>query len=140
LQSTRFVRERGFCLVEVLIAATIVIVAISGLGQVFVVSSAANQRARSRVLATVLATAKMEELRAGANTSVSGLDYADARGDRFDQRTASTQGATYVREWSSTVLPSNPGALMILDVRVTFPGISPGEVVRISGLKASRAP
>ena len=132
-------RDRGFCLVEVLIAATIVIVAISGLGQLFVISSVANQRARSRTIATVLATAKMEELRAAANAPASGLDYADARGTLFVQRTGPATGATYVRQWSAAAMPSNRDAL-ILDVQVTFPQASPGEVVRLSGLKASRAP
>jgi Tfp pilus assembly protein PilV len=139
LQSARLVRERGFCLVEVLIAATIVIVAISGLGQLFVISSVAHQRARARTLATVLATAKIEELKAGASAPASGLDYADARGNRFDPSTGSTLGATYVRQWSASAMPSNPGAL-ILDVQVRSPTASPGEAIRISALIASRAP
>jgi hypothetical protein len=121
-----------------------VIVAICGLGQLFVIASVSNQRARSRTIATVLATAKMEELRASANAPDSGLDFADARGILFDQRTlpgppGPAPGATYVRRWSAAPMPSNPRAL-ILDVRVMFPHASPGEVVRIIGVKAPRAP
>jgi Tfp pilus assembly protein PilV len=139
LQPTDLVRERGFCLVEVLIAATIVIVAIAGLGQLFVISSVANQRARSRTIATVLATAKMEELRAAANAPASGLDYADARGMLSDHGAGPAPGASYVRRWSAAAMPANPRAF-ILDVQVMFPQASPGETVRISGLKVSRVP
>jgi Tfp pilus assembly protein PilV len=139
LQPTDPVRERGFCLVEVLIAASIVIVALSGLGQLFVISSVANQRARARTIASVLAGAKMEELRAAAAAPASGLDYADARGTVFDQRTRAAAVASYVRRWSASPMPSNPEAV-ILDVQVMFPQASPGELVRISGLKTARAP
>jgi Tfp pilus assembly protein PilV len=116
-----------------------VIVAISGLAQLFVASSAANLRARSRTLGTVLATAKMEELRAAADAPAAGLDYADARGNAFEQRTGSARGATFVRRWTVVAMPSNPGAL-VLEVEVRFPQASPGEVVRLTALKASRAP
>lgn len=132
-------RERGFSLIEVLIAATIVIVALSGLAQLFVIASVANQRSRSRTLATVLAIAKMEELRASGEAVASGLDYADARGNTLGGQLGSPPGAAYVRQWSATAMPSNPNA-WILEVRVTFPQASPGEVVRIAGLKATRTP
>lgn len=129
-------RERGFVLIEVLIAATIVIVAISGLAQLFVVSSAAGQRARLRTVATLLAGAKMEELRASPEAVVPGVDYPDALGNNVGRAAA---GALYVRRWSVVDMPSDSNA-QVLEVVVTLPRASPGEVVRLAALKTARTP
>lgn len=53
----------GFTLIEVLIAMTILAVALVSLAQLFVVSTANNDRARVATFATILAAQKMEQLR-----------------------------------------------------------------------------
>src|SRR5437867_3058008 len=55
--------ERGFSLIEVLIATTIMTVALVGLAQLFAVSTRSNQSAKKTTFAAVLAQQKMEQLR-----------------------------------------------------------------------------
>jgi prepilin-type N-terminal cleavage/methylation domain-containing protein len=55
--------ERGFSLVETLVATTIMTVALSSLAQLFVIATRTNQAARTTGVASVLAQQKMEQLR-----------------------------------------------------------------------------
>ena len=55
--------ERGFSLLEVLVASTIMAVALTTLAQLFVMSTNANMSAKSTTYAAVLAQQKMEQLR-----------------------------------------------------------------------------
>ena len=57
-------REGGFSIVEVLVATTIVIVAVAALAQLLALSTRANASAKSTTYASVLAQQKMEQLRA----------------------------------------------------------------------------
>jgi len=56
--------ERGFSLLEVLTATTIMAVGLTALAQMFVVSTKSNYSARATTYAAVLAEQKMEQLRA----------------------------------------------------------------------------
>ena len=55
--------QRGFTLVETLLALFIVAAALAGMVQLAALSRRANSLARSATMATVLAAEKMEELR-----------------------------------------------------------------------------
>jgi prepilin-type N-terminal cleavage/methylation domain-containing protein len=55
--------ERGFSLVETLIATTLMAVALTSLAQLFALSTRNNQNARSSTFSAVLAQQKMEQLR-----------------------------------------------------------------------------
>src|SRR3954468_22280397 len=55
--------EGGFSLLEVLVASTIMAVALTTLAQLFVMSTKANQGAKTTTYAAVLAQQKMEQLR-----------------------------------------------------------------------------
>jgi type II secretory pathway pseudopilin PulG len=55
--------EKGFSLVEVLLATTLLTVAIASLAQLFAISTRANTNARLTTFTTVLAQQKMEQLR-----------------------------------------------------------------------------
>jgi prepilin-type N-terminal cleavage/methylation domain-containing protein len=55
--------EKGFSLVETLIATTIMTVALASLAQLFALSTRNNQSARSTTFAATLAQQKMEQLR-----------------------------------------------------------------------------
>jgi prepilin-type N-terminal cleavage/methylation domain-containing protein len=60
--------SRGFSLLEVLVASTLVSVAVVGLVPLLIVSTRTNEDARTATVATVLAQQKMEQLRALAWT------------------------------------------------------------------------
>lgn len=60
-QCTR--REGGFSLLEVLVATTLLTVALASLAQLFAISTKANTSARATSYAAVLAAQKMEQLR-----------------------------------------------------------------------------
>jgi prepilin-type N-terminal cleavage/methylation domain-containing protein len=54
---------RGFSMLEVLVATTLVTVALAALAQLFAVSTRANNSARTTTYAAILAQQKMEQLR-----------------------------------------------------------------------------
>ena len=96
-----FESERGFSLVEVVIAAGLVAGAFAALAQVLALSIATNVAARGGSAATVLAVQKMEQLRAlpwGARAP--GVDYLDRIGNVLGEGGASPPGAVYTRRWS----------------------------------------
>ena len=55
--------ERGFSLIEVLIATTILTVALSALAQLFAIATNSNASAKATTFASLLAQQKMEQLR-----------------------------------------------------------------------------
>jgi prepilin-type N-terminal cleavage/methylation domain-containing protein len=56
-------RDRGFSLLEVLFATTVLTVALAGLAHLFAVATRANSSARATTYAAILAQQKMEQLR-----------------------------------------------------------------------------
>jgi prepilin-type N-terminal cleavage/methylation domain-containing protein len=135
--------QRGFSLLEVLIAATIVAAAVAGLAQLVVIATAANARAKTATMATVLAAQKMEQLRSLAwaldihgspvsdprlaaspsgslrNNSPGFCDFLDQNGRLLGEATVPPGGAVYLRRWSIEPLPADPGNVLVLQVLVT---------------------
>jgi len=62
-RATKAVGEGGFSILEVLVAISIVTVAVAALAQLFALSTRANSSARATTYAAVLAQQKMEQLR-----------------------------------------------------------------------------
>jgi prepilin-type N-terminal cleavage/methylation domain-containing protein len=135
--------ERGFSLLEVLIATTIVAVALASLAQVFVVSAHANSSAKAMTVAALLAVQKMEQLRSltwsvdarGAPLTDAGLapsasdvlrvntpgffDFLDNVGRSLGEAAAPPAAARYLRRWSIEPLPTDAGNALVLQVLVT---------------------
>jgi prepilin-type N-terminal cleavage/methylation domain-containing protein len=135
--------ERGFTLLEVLIASAIVSVALSSLAQLFVLSAHANSHARAMTVATLLAIQKMEGLRSlmwsfdargspltdprlaaspsdALRVNTAGcFDFVDSAGRSLGEATAPPARATYLRRWSIEPLPADPGNVLVLQVLVT---------------------
>ena len=63
MAKSNFNNDRGFSLVETLVATTIMTVGLASLAQLFLISTKANQSARLTTNASVLAQQKMEQLR-----------------------------------------------------------------------------
>jgi Tfp pilus assembly protein PilV len=118
--------EHGFTLVESVIACGLLAGALLSVGHVSSGAIALQAQARNRTLATLLAVAKLEELRASP-APAAGSDTVDGAGDPVRSE-ASRQ---FERRWS--VAPLSPGASLI-SVRVTpSPGGLAGSPVRITG-------
>lgn len=133
--------ERGFSLIETLVATTIVIVGLSGLAQLFVVSSVANLGAKSATVATMLAQDKMEELVALAGSGFRDSDYIDAHGRLLGTGGLAPPGTVYVRHWSIEPLSESAAGLCVWEVSVIRVGARGGnEAARIVGLRMRRAP
>jgi prepilin-type N-terminal cleavage/methylation domain-containing protein len=135
--------ERGFSLIEVLIATTIVSVALISLAQLFTLSARANRSAKAMTAAALLAVQRMEQLRSltwsldasgspqtdpRLATSPSGalrantagfFDFVDHAGRSLGEATAPPAAAVYVRRWSIEPLPADPGGVLVLQVLVT---------------------
>ncbi len=63
MAKSSFSNDRGFSLIETLVATTIMSVALASLAQLFLISTKSNQSARLTTVASVLAQQKMEQLR-----------------------------------------------------------------------------
>jgi prepilin-type N-terminal cleavage/methylation domain-containing protein len=137
---------RGFSLVEMLVAVTMMAVAAAGLAQALGAASRANRGAHTTSVATLLAQQKMEQLRgllwtvdaSGLPRSDSALapspsgaldqntpgycDFADANGHALGGGAPPPAGAIYARRWSIDPLPQNPGNTLVVQVTVTAAG------------------
>jgi Tfp pilus assembly protein PilV len=110
--------DRGFALLEALVASTLLVVGVLSLAQIFTLAARANVTAHQLTVASVLAAQKIEELRSSPwSTSAEGVD-------RIQE---------FTRRWSVTPLGVDPSSTAVIQVSVT-----PG-AVRLITLRA-RAP
>lgn len=134
--------DRGFTLLEVLVATTLLFVALASLAGLSVMATQANARAKSTSFAALLAARKIEELRAlpwgydasGNPRSDAGLavsptdalvqntsgycDFLDVRGGLLGGGASPPAATVFVRRWSIQPLPSNPGNALVIQVAV----------------------
>ena len=130
---------RGFSLIEALIATTIVIVALAGLAQVFVIATAASNGSKARTVATILAQDKMEELLAFDRDVGGGADFIDARGQPLGAGPSPPPGTAYARRWSVEPLPHDSAGAVVVQVWVTVSRGS-AESARLVGVNTRRVP
>ena len=118
--------DRGFSLVEVLIAVAVLVAGAMALVPLVMLAAAANASARHATYATVLAAQKLEELRSRQTVppAASGVEYVDRLGEP-----RGPGNAAYVRQWSiEPVAADATGALVVIDVAVApRAGAGPGE-------------
>ena len=129
--------ERGFSLVEVLIASTILIVALLSLAQLLSLATAANAAARRATFSTVLAAEKLEELHTLSWESLrrqagESIDYLDRSGRPVESAAA----ATYRRRWLIDPLPEDPNNSLVIQVIVG----GRREEARIAGVRTRKTP
>ena len=131
--------DRGFSLIETLVAVSLVAVALTALLQMFAISIRANAAARQTTVATLLAGQKIEELqgaRSGLAPSPSDslqrnvdgrCDFLDEYGRSLGGGTVPPVGTVYVRRWSIESLRPGlgEGALLQVVVRPWRGGMSP---------------
>jgi prepilin-type N-terminal cleavage/methylation domain-containing protein len=131
---------RGFSLIETLVATAIVVVGLSGLAQLFIISSAVNGGAKSASMATILAQDKLEELLALTGSSFRGEDYLDAYGRRLGTGAHAPPGTQYIRRWSIEPRSDTSGGLCVWDVSVARVGASGGGEATLAGVRTWRVP
>jgi prepilin-type N-terminal cleavage/methylation domain-containing protein len=140
---------RGFSLVETLIGATIMAVAVGALAHLATAATRSTQSAHALATVTLLAHDKLEELRAepvlGASppgtlhANVAGYcDFLDARGRKLAAGSAPPSGTAYVRRWSVEVVPAAPHDTVVLQAIAQRRGAS--ERARLVTAKAQGHP
>jgi len=104
--------DRGFTIVEVLIALVLISVMAAGVASLVVMSARSSRDARTRATATLMAAQKMEQLRGDADglawspadaadrTAPGYVDYLDATGSFVGTGAHAPPAAAYVRRWS----------------------------------------
>ena len=139
---SRAMSDRGFTLLEVLVATTLLFVAVAALAGLSVMATQANAHAKTTTFAALLAARKLEELRAlpwgydalGNPRSDAGLtaspsdaldqntsgycDFLDAAGAFLGGGTTPPTQTAFVRRWSIQPLPSNPANALVFQVVV----------------------
>lgn len=139
---TLVTRTHGFTLLEVLVATTLLFVAVASLAGLSVMATQANAHAKTTTFAALLAARKIEELRSlpwgydalgnprsdpGLATSPSDAleqntsgfcDFLDASGASLGSGGSPPAQTAFVRRWSIQPLPSNPSNALVLQVVV----------------------
>ena len=148
------VKTAGFSLLEVVIAAAVVMAATASLAPLFVVSADAARNAKAASVAVLLAGQKMEQLRSLGPSSLdpapSGtlstdtpgyVDYLDAAGAPLGAALATPPaGATYIRRWSIDPLPGSASDAIVLQVWVGHSGRSiASSAARLVSVKTKKA-
>jgi Tfp pilus assembly protein PilV len=141
---------RGFSLLEVLVATTIVIVGIAALAQLVAFAGHANLRGKQTTIAVALAQDKIEELLPDSafgqdssppdtlDSNVAGYcDFVDAAGRLLGAGPAAPAGSAYLRRWSVDPLPDSINHTSILQVLVA--DLRGRTLVRFVTAKAGRA-
>ena len=117
--------DRGFSLIESLIACALLATALLSIGHLSTTANLLLMDSRGRTEATLLALAKLEELRASA-APAAGVDRVDTQGQ--PARFGSTR--VFERQWS--VAPISPDASILTVVVAPIPS-GPGRTVRVAG-------
>jgi Tfp pilus assembly protein PilV len=140
---------RGFSLLEVLVATTIVIVGVAALAQLMAFAGYANLRGKQTTMAAALAQEKLEELLPDNATgqdpsppetldaNVEGYcDFVDAAGRLLGAGPAAPAGSAYLRRWSVDPLPDSVNHTSVLQVLVA--DLRGRTIVRFVAAKAGR--
>jgi prepilin-type N-terminal cleavage/methylation domain-containing protein len=130
---------KGFSLVEVLVAASILVVGVGSLTQLALLARRATQAADLITLAAILAQDKMEQLRAAEwpeAASAGCCEFFDAAGRRLADSASAPIGTAYVRQWSVEPVALIPESARVVQVWVAAHG---SETVRLAGVRSRRA-
>lgn len=120
--------ERGFTLVEVLIATVVLSTAVVATAGLFGIAGLSVRNARRHSVATLMAAGKLAELRV-SDTAVSPsdalvrdtpgfVDYVDASGRVIPGGSRRPPEAVFVRRWKVQPLPDDPIDSLIIEVLV----------------------
>lgn len=121
--------QEGFSLVEAMVAATLLAVALTALAALFGIAVKNVAAAKNGTFAAVLAAQKMEQLSGAlltpspANTLRAAtdryLDYLDPDGNEIGGGTLVPDNTAYIRRWYVEALPGSPNNTVVVQVLVT---------------------
>ncbi len=121
--------DRGFSLIETLVACALLATALLSVGHLSTAAVTLLMESRSRTEATLLAIAKLEELRS-SSAPVAGDDTVDSRG----QPPAGSVSRLFDRRWSVAAVAADAGVLTVI---VTPHGATGGKVSVAGGWTAA---
>ena len=121
--------EGAFSLVEVMVAATLLVVALTALAALFGIAMKNIALAKDGTFTAVLAAQKMEQLSGAVltpspantlETSTDGyVDYLDPAGNELGGGTIIPDNIAYIRRWYVEALPADPSNGVVVQVLVT---------------------
>jgi type II secretory pathway pseudopilin PulG len=120
--------ERGFSLVEVLVATGMLVTVLVGVARLVSMAARANLAARHATVSSIVASAKLEELRSAPwaelgvtppgtldGNQTGYYELLDATGRALPGAFPESQ-AVYVRRWAVARLPSAPSDALVISV------------------------
>ena len=112
--------QRGFSLLETIVGVGLLTGALVVLAQLVATSVTVNATAKHRILASIAAEQKLEEMRAdpALSDAVSGLEKLNVVGAPVCAGDDPCVGVVYLRHWSVRPVASAPDALLLLQVLV----------------------
>ena len=125
--------QRGFTLLEVVIATGLLVVVALGSAQLFLLAIGHNLGARRQLLMTLAAAQKIDELSAAAAAGAivwSPPDALERGADGFAEVIVES-GLTCVRRWLIAPVDGYGGRLVAIVVRVSVPGADDVQIVTI---------
>jgi prepilin-type N-terminal cleavage/methylation domain-containing protein len=129
--------QRGFSLVETIVATSLLATALVALAQLVGTGVQSGAAARARAATTLMAEQKMEQIRALpwavlAAMPADVIDYLDAAGhERCAGASTPCGDAGYVRRWSAAPA-SFSGGVLIIEVEVRLVGRGHGSTTLVT--------
>jgi type II secretory pathway pseudopilin PulG len=121
--------DEGFLLIEAIVAATLLAVALTALAALFGIAVKNVAVAKNGTFTAVLAAQKMEQLNGAVlrpspantlQTTTDGyVDYLDPDGNELGGGTIIPDNTAYIRRWYVEALAANPNNTVVVQVLVT---------------------
>jgi len=148
--------QRGFSLVEAVVAMAIMFTATVAVAQLSILSARANRVARSTTMTSILASQRMEQLQSAAWAELAPsppgalvrsadgyVDYLDADGRTLPAGRMPPSGAVFVRRWALTRMSGGDALMVQVSVMpigatehvLTAPEARQVEETRLAGIK-----
>lgn len=126
-------RDRGFALLEVLIAAALLVTLAAGTSRILASGVREVYSSRLRAVATIVAAGKLEELRsvpAGPGVAAA-ADYLDAAGRAVGTGTPVPDSAVYIRRWIANPLAADSDVFALQVEVATRDGVLMARLITI---------